>query len=125
MQYLVFGDQPQVDCFQSLETVLSAKDAKPLLPFFPLSANISAKPNNSPLQMFEHNLLKNLVWIYKTHKNRCFEKMLWKQPDFCAESFWVGKMLLQTVNDCGDWNGHKYTNIKRTRACTSVYQLNT
>jgi hypothetical protein len=40
MQYPVFGDQPQVDCFQSLETVLSAKDAKP---FFPLSANISAK----------------------------------------------------------------------------------
>jgi len=30
MQYPVFGDQPQVDCFQSLETVLSAKDAKPL-----------------------------------------------------------------------------------------------
>jgi len=30
MQYLVFEDQPQVDCFQSLETVLSAKDAKPL-----------------------------------------------------------------------------------------------
>ena len=29
-------------------------------------------------------------------------------------------MLLQTVNDCGDWNGHEYTNIKRTRACTSV-----
>jgi len=29
MQYPVFGDQPQVDCFQSLETVLSAKDAKP------------------------------------------------------------------------------------------------
>jgi len=68
MQYPVFGDQPQVDCFQSLETVLSAKDAKPLLPFFPLSANISATPNNSTLQMFEHNLLTNLVWIYETHK---------------------------------------------------------
>jgi len=42
MQYPVFGDQPQVDCFQSLETVLSAKNAKSS-PFFSLSANILAK----------------------------------------------------------------------------------
>jgi len=87
MQYPVFGDQPQVDCFQSLETVLSAKNAKsPLLPFFPLSANILAiKPKILPTKCLNVNYFK-LIWTSETHKSKFQKKCFGSSLTFCAET---------------------------------------